>query len=459
MTSAITRLAFCGAGCRNSWAQLAVACGMLLNAAAAETLPGTRRQLTRSAEPDWPQWQGPRRDGISEETGLLQAWPEVPELLWKAEGLGFGYSAPILVRDRLYLTGDVGDDLVLFALDLQGRVMWRAKNGAGWRTPYPGARASCTVSENRVYHMNAHGRVACYDALSGRELWGFNVFERFGGKNITWAISENLLIDGPRLIVTPGGSKALMAALDKKSGETVWQSEPLRLKSPANAGQLGTDEANPGFDSCGYGSPILMESNGRRWIVGTSLRHVFGVDAETGKLLWTHPFPTRYSVIAATPALVGEDIFVTAPDTPRGGQLLRILETNNTARIETVWHTPLDTCHGSVVYVAGTLYGSWYRKAKGWAAIDAATGAVRYQRNDLDQGSVLWADGRLYCLTQDGEMLLVKPEANGFEIAGRFPLTSEKKDDAWAHPVIVNKRLYLRYHETLYCYDVSRSAK
>ena len=200
-----------------------------------------------SPEPDWPQWNGPRRDGISGEKNLLPTWPEDgPRLVWKIGNLGRGWSSPIIVRDRLYIAGDADDDLLIFAFDLDGKPLWRAKNGQSWSGSYPGARACCAFSDDKLYHMNAHGRVACLEAATGSELWAVDVLKRFQGENITWAMSECLLVDGPRLIVTPGGKQALMAALDKKSGRTIWATEPL------------------GEDRASHCSPLLFRHAGRR---------------------------------------------------------------------------------------------------------------------------------------------------------------------------------------------------
>ncbi|MHC4105289.1 MAG: outer membrane protein assembly factor BamB family protein, partial [Planctomycetota bacterium] len=158
--------------------------------------------LIASPEPDWPQWRGPWRDGISNEKGLLPNWPQGgPKLLWEINGLGKGWSSPIVVGNRLYITGDVGQDLVIFAFDRNGKPVWQTKNGKYWKNPYPGARATCTFSEGRLYHLNAHGRLVCLDAAKGDEIWMVNILERFNAKNITWALSECLLIDGPRVIV------------------------------------------------------------------------------------------------------------------------------------------------------------------------------------------------------------------------------------------------------------------
>jgi outer membrane protein assembly factor BamB len=179
---------------------------MAVPAIAGEASASEPDGMIASPEPDWPQWRGPRRDGISPETGLLPSWPAGgPKLLWKKDKLGTGWSSPTIVGDRLYITGDVNDELVIFALDLDGNLKWQVANGKAWTSSFPGARATCVYSEGRLYHMNAHGRVVCLDAASGRLVWVVDVLEQFQGRNITWGLSECLLVDGPRLIVTPGG--------------------------------------------------------------------------------------------------------------------------------------------------------------------------------------------------------------------------------------------------------------
>jgi len=407
-----------------------------------------------SPDPGWPQWRGPRRDGRSLETNLASSWPEAgPPRLWTATNLGRGYSAPIISDGRIYLAGDVGRELHLFALDLEGRLLWRATNGVSWKNPYPGARASCALSNQRLFHMNAHGRVACLDPATGRELWSVNVIERFGGEVPTWALGECLLVDGPRLIVTPGGRDALMAALDVRTGEVVWATEPLRLNQTAHP-SLQTLQGKPGeTDTAGYGSPILVRWNERRLLIGCSLRHTFGVDADTGRLLWARPLQTRYNVVAATPVPCGDSFFVTAPDSS-GGRLYGLRAEGENIIPVPRWTTPLDTCHGGQVLVDGRLYGSYYRAKKGWACLDAASGNTLHEFRNLAMGSVLAADGRLYCLSQEGELVLFEPAPNDLVIRGRMRIAPDSENDAWTHPVILDGRLYLRYHEQLHCYDV-----
>ena len=149
---------------------------------------------------------------------------------------------------RLFITGDVGNELVVFAFDRDGHLLWRAVNGTAWTGSYPGARASCCYSEGRVFHLNAHGRLVCLDATDGKPVWSAEILERFAGQNITWALSESLLVDESRVIVTPGGKSALMAALDKRTGETVWTTPPLPDERTSHC------------------SPIIFEHGGRHVI-------------------------------------------------------------------------------------------------------------------------------------------------------------------------------------------------
>ena len=432
---------------------LACAFGWTL-ALVADTPPATPPRLVPSPEPGWPQWRGPVRDGRSPETGLLPQWPESgPNLLWKAGDLGHGYSAPILTGGRIYLAGDQGENLRIFALGMDGQRIWESGNGRSWKGPYPGARASCTYSEGRLYHLNAHGRLVCLDAASGREQWAVDVLDRFDGKNITWALSENLLVDGNRVIVTAGGRRALMAALNKRTGETVWASEALRLGPSENPAMQRLTEPAGQEDSAAYASPILIQWGDRRMIVSCSMRHLFGVDPDNGRLLWTRPFATRYLVLPATPMLVGEAVFVTAPDSDAGG-LYRLKRTGTGWDVERVWHTELDTCHGGWALAENLIVGGWYRADRGWAAISVETGAVRWRWKDIAKGSVLWADNLLYCLGEDGNVVLLKVTSTGPEVKGRFRLVEKRVNDAWTHPVLHDGRLYLRYHENLFCYDV-----
>jgi len=405
----------------------------------------TTARLIPSAESGWPQFRGLRRDGISEERGLLQQWPEAgPRALWSVTNLGRGFSSPVISGGRLVITGDFDDHLALLAFDLTGRPLWRATNGASWKTPYPGARATATFSGERLYHQNAHGRVACFDPANGREAWAVDVLKEFGGSNITWGMSECLLVDERAVFVTAGGREALVAALNKTNGAVLWKSAPL----------YDSGGGKP-LENASYVSPILVQFGDRRLIIGASLRHLYCIDADTGALQWTQPVRTAYSVLAMMPVLVGNAVFMTAPHGP-GGRLWGLKETGGKVTSEELWHTVLDTCQGSVVHRDGKIFGSFYPGRKGWAAVDASNGRVLHQTADFVKGAVLYADQRLYVLAEDGWKLLLELKDDQFTVRGRFRLAEATARDAWTHPVILDGRLYLRYHDTLTCYDVRR---
>ena len=399
----------------------------------------------------WPQFRGPARDGI------VQSWPESgPGLLWQADRIGRGWSSPVIVEDTLYITGDVGEDCRIFAHALDGKRKWDIVNGRSWKKSYPGARASCTFYKGSLYHINAHGRAVCLDPKNGKERWAVNILETFGAPNIRWAISECLLVDGDEVIVTPGGPNTLMAALDRRSGEVLWKTEPLRFNRTHRFGGKEVDPPQPDTDKTGYASPLLFTIGGKRLVCSCSARHLFCVDPDEGKLVWTHPVYARYEVIGSMPAAWQDAIFFSAPD-DFGGKLFRFAVRGDDVSITELWQAPLDSCHGSAVVVGNALYGSGHRQHRPWACIDLERGKVRYSKEDLQKGAVIHADNRIYALAENGVLALLEPTPNGFEVRGRIMLTDGSRKDAWAHPVILNGRLYLRYHDRLMCYDIRNS--
>jgi|GEM_PF-80848 len=396
--------------------------------------------LVSSPEPGWPQWRGKRRDGISEETGLLSHWPAAgPRLLWSISNLGRGWASPIVVNDRIYVPGDIDRDLVLFAFDTSGKLLWQAKNGEAWLGSYPGCRASCVYSEGFLYHCNAHGRVVCLDATSGRELWAINMLELFEGREITWGISECLLVDGEQLFITPAGRKGLMASLDKKTGKVLWVTPPIAAD-----------------DFVSHSSPILFRWGGRRIITNCSAAYGFGVDADTGELLWAVPVRNQFDTNVSTPIFGDGRVFYVTPYTHLGRQY-RLVFHDGKVRAEQVWTHPVDTVTGSGILVNGTLWIGGYRRPKWWFAIDWQTGQTLAETKQLTTGAAIYADGRLYVLDETGKVALIDPSHNRFDIVGEFQLPVGKVRDAWAHPVICDGRLYLRHHQSLWCYDIRRS--
>jgi len=388
--------------------------------------------LIRSDTKEWSQWRGPARDGISLETGLLQAWPaDGPDRKWEAKGIGRGYSSPIIAEGSIYITGDVEEDLVISAFSLDGKLLWTKKNGKAWEKSFPGARASCTYDEGKLYSMNAHGRLACLNAKTGEELWAVNVLEQCEGENIIWGICEAVIVHGDLVFATPAGKKGLVVALNKNTGKTVWTTPAIADEKPS------------------YASPILVSLGEQTLLINNVTNHAFAVDIETGKLCWKVPKIDPKNRVTTIPVLSGNNLVLTNGSRGFGGVYGVEFDGSSGKKI---WRKEISISHGSAVCLDGKAYGATRRgEVKGWVSVDVKTGEAK-KLSDLGVGSVIYADGRFYCLTQTGTMTLQQPTAEGFKSVGSFQIADAK--DIWAHPVISGGKLYLRVQDALYCYDI-----
>ena len=228
-----------------------------------------------AAPGDWPQFRGPNRDGACAETGLLQELPPGgPPLVWKATGIGVGYSTVSVVGDRIYTIGEDSEVSSVVALNAaDGKKVWSAKlgkAGAPGQPAFEGPRATPTVEGDLLAAVSQWGELACYDAAQGKELWRKDYAKDFGGKRPNWGVAESPLIDGDKVVVTPGGMEGSVVALNKKTGAVLWRSK--------------------GFtDAPHYSSLIVAQIGGVRQYVQLTAESVVGVAAEDGKVLWHSP--------------------------------------------------------------------------------------------------------------------------------------------------------------------------
>jgi len=399
--------------------------------------------LTVSADDAcWPCWRGRARDDISTEKGLLSHWPAAgPKLIWSADGLGIGFSSVTIDENTIYTAGVISNRTYVLALTLDGRLRWRALNGGGWNVPedasfargrnLEGSRATPSLDDGRVYHMNDKGRLLALDAGTGAELWAVDLTARFQASPPKWGYAESVLIDGNRLFCYPGGTAGRLVALDKTTGRTLWVNR-----------EIGEPPS--------YCSALLVRDKGVRQLISMSAKSVFGVDPETGRLLWRHPFRNKRGINVSTPVYYRGHVFVSS-GYGRGSELLKLTYGNPRITVETVWsHKELDNHHGGVVCVGGFLYGTGSAKPR-WYCIELPSGKQRYKEKGVGKGSVTVADGRLYCLGEHGTVALVdaKPE---YQEHGRFKVPSGGKGLHWAHPVVCGGRLYLRHADKLFVY-------
>jgi outer membrane protein assembly factor BamB len=385
--------------------------------------------------PYWPAFQGPRGDNVSDENGLLRVWPaDGPPLLWTAQGIGQGYSSVSLARGLIYTAGNINDQSVVTALDLQGTIRWQTPAGGAWTGSHPGTRSTPTIDDDRIYFQNPLGELFCLEAANGKVIWNVNVLERFGASNITWALAESILVDGRHVISTPGGPQTTVVKLDKMTGETVWQ-------SPSAEG-----------DPTGYATPTLVEYMGKRLILTFTGKAIICVDADTGKLYWRFPHETSYDVNALKPIFHDGQVFVSS-GYGSGSRMLKVKVTGDQVEVEEIWtNQDLDNHHGGVLLRDGYLYGSKY--GRDWACLEWVSGRTVYSERGVGKGSLTCADGMLYTLSEKLDMGLVAADAKRFEVVSRFRLPSQGDGPSWAYPVVCGGRLYLRHDNNLFCYDV-----
>lgn len=385
----------------------------------------------------WPQWRGPNRDGISKETGLLKEWAtDGPPLLWTARGMGPGYGSVAVANGLIYTAGNVGSEMKMTAVSLDGKIKWQESCGPAFRGGYAGSRGTPTIEGGRAYYETPDGNVACLDAATGRQVWSVNVGQKFRAQKIGWALSESVLIDGDNVICTPGGRDAGVVALNKNTGDTVWVCKELS-------------------DKAGYSSPIAFEFRGVRQIVQMTGHAAVGIHARTGRLLWRHPHKTAHDANIPTPIFYKGTVFIDS-GYGSGGGLLKLDVSSSRASVSQPWRTrDLDNHHGGVVLVDGYLYGSSHSNQGGkWVCVDIRTGRTMHTGSGVGKGSVTYADGMLYTLNEKGTMGLVPATPRGHKVVGQFQLPRGGSGQSWAHPVVCGGRLYIRHGDALHAFDI-----
>jgi len=400
---------------------------------------------------DWPGWRGTNRDGQSSETGLLQEWPAVgPRLVFKARGIGAGLSSVAVVGDRVYTMGDKDGTQQVFALNkADGRILWAARVGPPWDDDYGGPRGTPTVDGELLYAIGTEGDLVCLEAKSGKERWRKSLPRDFGGAMMSmWKFSESPLVDGDRLVFTPGARDAALVAVDKRTGQTLWKAAVPDL------GPRGTDGA-------AYSSIVVSNAAGARQYVQLLGRGLVGIRASDGKFLWGYNRIANDVANIATP-VVRENYVFASTGYQTGSALLELNAQGDGVAAREVYFLPASTFqnhHGGVVLVGDHVYGG-HGQSKGFPiSIDFMTGKVAWGGNIRNAGSgsaaVLYADNRLYFRYQNGVVLLVEATPTAYSEKGSFTIP-EVAHPSWPHLVVSDGRLYVREQDNLYVYDVRR---
>ena len=390
---------------------------------------------------DWPVFHGPNGDNKSPDAGLLKKWPEGgPKLLWTADGIGHGFSCVTISGDRIYTSGNVGNLSMVFCLDKDGNKIWEKDNGPAHtdgRT-HPGTRSTPTVDGDFVYDASPLGEVACFNTTTGDKIWNRNLLKDYDAPMPRWIFGHSVVVDGDSLVCMVGGVKALAVALNKKAGETVLEFPPT-----ADGAQSS------------YMTPYFFEFEGIRVVTMMSNVTTEGYDPKTGKRLFTIPWQNFRTTNVPAPIYRDGRLFLSSGYEygAKGFKLEK--NADGTIKPTELWYEKrFDNHHHGLILVDDYVYGT---TSKGnWGAINFLTGEIGYLVRPVgEQSSVHYADGLIYALSQDSRtVILWKPDPKEFIELGRFELPNEAQGKCWAHPVVLNGRLYLRHSQYLYCYDV-----
>ena len=385
---------------------------------------------TKAQEPTT--WRGPGSAGIYPETGLLKTWPaNGPEILWHYDGLGDGYSSPVFANGKIYLSASEGNVGYIYALSQDGKLEWKTTYGEEWVENYNGTRATPSVMGEMLYIYSGKGGVTCMNAMNGKVLWQKDVMKDLSGQNITWGVTETLVIDGNKLFVTPGGTTNNVVALNRMNGQLIWSSKGVGEK-PA------------------YCTPLLVKLPSRKLLVTMTEKHIIGLDAGTGALLWSYEQTNQWAVHANTPLFYNNGLFCFS-GYGQGGVKLDL--NADGSQVTKAWFSKkLDSRIGGAVVVDGYIYGSG-DNTRDWQCTDWKTGEQKYASQAIAKGNVIYADGMLYCYSEKGELALVPATPQGFNIVGKAKVELGSAQH-WAHLVIDSGRLFVRHGKSLIAYKI-----
>lgn len=384
---------------------------------------------------DWPQWRGPKRDGISTETGWATSWPkEGLKQVWKAE-VGAGYGTVSVSKGRLYVIGNTADKDTVYCLEAgTGKEIWKFTYDCVAKDPngYHGVRSTPTVDGDLVFTTSRQGHLFCLTAADGKVKWSKEFGKDFGGKTPTWGFAISPLVEGGLLIVEPGGSGAAVVALKKDTGEEVWKSEG----APA-----------------AYSSPIAYTLNGDRFVAVLSAQGGAGRRLSDGKTVWSFPWKTSYDVNAATPIVDGSKVFVSSGY----GTGCALYDVATNPPREVYKNKNMRNHVNSCVLWKGYLYGFDESSLK---CLDFNTGEVKWSEGKYGKGSLILADGKLLLYSERGQLGLAEASPAGYKELGfvqalqvrqSYPGGAAKQ--TWATPVLADGKIYCRSQDDLVCLD------
>ena len=376
---------------------------------------------------DWPHFRGPNYDGVSDETGLLESWPEAgPKQVWRTK-LGEGYSAVSVAGGKLYTMFSTGGDAYAVSMDAaSGKERWRVRVDNAWKDGQGnGPRSTPTVDGNTVYVVSGGGKLYALATADGKELWHHDLKAEYQARIPRWGFSCSPVVDGKLLLLEVGGANKLLVAFDKKTGAEVW----------------ATGDGKPG-----YSTPLIIDVDGTRQALFFTGTQIYAVSPENGELHWEYPWKTSWDVNAAMPVLVAPKTVFIASGYDTGAALFKIGKNG----AEEIWRTrDMKNQFSTSVLHDGYLYGF---NNKILQCIDAKTGTRKWQARDLGHGSLIYADGNLIVMGESGQLALVEATPEAYREKSKFQIFKGK---TWTLPTLSDGVLYVRDEHELVALDVS----
>ncbi|HCT31296.1 MAG TPA: hypothetical protein DIW31_11335 [Bacteroidales bacterium] len=379
------------------------------------------------------QWRGNNRDGIYNESDLLKQWPaEGPKLIWHFDNLGDGHSSAAVVGNVIYTSGMIGDKGFVYAIDINGKLLWKTEYGIEWTENWNGVKSTPLYYKGKLFVISSFGKLVCLNAKDGIIVWSIDTFKDYDGVNIKWGVAENLLIDDNKLYCTPGGKTSNVLALNPDNGSLIWKS-------------------NGNGESSAYCSPLIVELKTRKLFVTHTANSIIGLDAADGKLLWRFEHLNQYSIHPNTP-IYNNGKLLCFSGYGRGAVMLKLADDGSS--VSELWKsTNFDNQMGGAVLFNGRVYGSGHR-SKSWFCLDWETGKELYSEKITGNGNIIFADGMLYCYGDNGEVVFAEPTESGFKKVNSFKVPFGANQH-WAHLVIDNKKLFVRHGTSLMVYSIA----
>lgn len=379
------------------------------------------------------QFGGTDRNGIYPETGLLDSWPEGgPELVATINGIGEGYSSPSVTAEGIYITGMIDTIGYVFHFGHDYQLKWKTSAGQEFNFKFVGSRGSPTIEGNRLYYVASMGDAVCLNAATGEKLWHVNIMDQYRGQDVKWGYTESPLIYGEKIFFTPGGPGTNFIALDKMSGELIWASDIDSIKNS-------------------HCSPVMIRHNNRDLVLLNASHSILVIDPENGNVVVRHPLTESHLNHALPPIYVDGKLFY-ASGYGEGATLFQMVD--GKTELDTIYsNTDLDPRIGGMILYEGIVFGASDNK-KQWVGVDFESGETVFASRDMKGGSLILADNKFYLYSDIGEVALALPSKTGFDIVSRFQIPAGKASYTFAHPVIHDGILFIRYNNDLWLYEV-----